>query len=285
VLVTNLTSGLQVSGWTNEQNQWLEPAARADLDVLRAALAQEDPDRPVVFVIDDEPPEPFQIYGFSKLSGNTSRYGLPPQQIDRGYLYLGEVALLLADSPTERGDDTYDPLSVALLDDTREGIERSGLPPIVVIAEAFNPAGANVELASGDAPLTVAPSGLPEGTDVWTLYEGSIYGSDGSPVGIDSSGLPNDPPAAIPHALRVIVGLLVLAIPGGLLLRRFLPDADVADALGLVPALGLGITTLVGIVVIAIMRSPFSAGLAGITALAAVIVGVIVRVGPRRQMP
>ena len=286
ILVTNLTSGFQVSGWTKEKNQWLEPAARADLDVLRGALELESRDRPIVFAIDDEPPDPFQIYGFAKLSGNTSRYGLPAGQIDRGYLYLGDVENLLRGEPTETGDETYDPLSEDLLADSEEGFEKSGEPPLIVVAQAFNPAGANAELAAGEAELTQEPSGLPDGTQVWTLYDGNIYEwADGRPVGLERSGLPEEPPNALVNLLLIVVGLALLLLPGMLVLRRALPEATIADALGLVPALGLGLTSLTGIVVLALLRSPYSGGLAWLTVLAAITVGVIVLVGPRRTSP
>ena len=85
--------------------------------------------------------------------------------------------------------------------------------------------------------------------------------------------------------LLIVVGLALLLLPGMLVLKRALPEATIGDALGLVPALGLALTSLIGIVVLAVMRSPYSGGLAWITVLAAIMVGVIVFVGPRRSSP
>ena len=285
VLATNLTSGFRISGWTKVKNQWLAPEAKADLDVLRGALESESRDAPVIFVVDDEPPDPFQIYGFTKLSGNTSRYGLPAGQIDRGYLYLGDLRNLLRGEPTERGDETYDPLSQAFLDDTKEGMHKSDDTPIVVVASAFNPAGANVHLFTPQPDLPADElDAVGDELRVWTLRDRVLteLRPDGV-VGLETSVVAPQPPAAVPHALRVLLGLAVLLLPGLVALRKVLPDATIADAMGLVPALALAIACVVGVIVLALVREPLSSPLAWFTVLGAVVVAVIGRLGPRRS--
>ncbi len=281
VLATNLSYGFQVSGWTKVKNQWLEPQARVDLDELRSVLSGQDRDRPVVFVVDDEPPEPFQIYGFTKLMGNTSRYGLPPGQIDRGYLYLGDLDNLLNGEPTKRGDETYDKLSVDFLADAQEGIERADKRPIYVVAEAFNPAGANEREASGEADFTTAVTarvGTPgsSGPDLWTLHDGQVqsWGPDG-PVFIDAIDGRAVAPDIVPHWLRVLLGLLVLFAPGLVALRRIRPGASIAEALGLVPAIGISFAAVAGIAAVAFVREPFTESLAWVSAIAAVLAAVV----------
>ncbi len=274
IAATNLTHGLAISGWTKEKNQWLEPETRRDLDELRDALAFEDRASAVVFVIDDEPPEPFQIYGFSKLSGNTSRYGLPPGQIDRGYLYLGGYKNLLQGEPTRRGDATYDDLSAALLEDTQRGI--GAAPPIIVVAEAFNPAGANVAIASGDEPVPDASGGtFADETKVWTLHDGALYEwTPGGRVGRERSGLPPEDPGPI-HLAWVVVGIALLFLPGLIVLRRLPGAATWAQGIGLVPALGCAIAITSGVVVVAFLREPFTGGSAGTTIVLAVVVSLL----------
>ena len=287
VLGTNLWHGFQVSGWTKVKNQWLSPEARVDLDELRSAIALEERDRPIVFVVDDEPPDPRQIYGFTKLSGNTSRYGLPAGQIDRGYLYLGDVENLLRGEPTETGEEVYDDLSRDFLADTQAGIERAGIPPLIVVAEAFNPAGANAELAAGEAELELPATGgeTADGPpDVWTLHDGAIFQvTPDGPVGLERSGLPEEPPGAAVHIGRVLLGLGLLLAPGVLMLPKVLRDSSFADALGLVPALSLALSSVVGVVILAVMRAPFSASVALMTALAAAVLAFILRIGPSRR--
>jgi hypothetical protein len=261
VVGTNFTTGFRLTGWNNPAGGWLSVQERRDLDVLRGTLERADRNRPVVFVIDDEPSEPFQIWGFTKLSGNTSRYGLPAGQIDRGYLYLGSLENYLADKPTTRGEATYDKLSPALLEDARKGIEASGKDPIVVVAEAFNTKGANAGIASGEQPLAETQG------DVWVLND----------EGVNISDVSQQPPEKVTdpgvlHLLRAIVGMAILVLPGLLCLRFFVPDAGIADAMGLAPALSAGVLTLVGIALLAVVRSPFTGTLA-LVALAISMLG------------
>ena len=262
ILVTNFSNGLKLSGWSNPSNQWIDPQTRTDMDALRAYLqAEADPDRPVVFVIDDEPPRPFQIYAFAKLTGNTSRYGLPEGMIDQGYLYLGSLGNYLAGEPTERGNETYDELSPSLLEDTQEGIERSGEEPIVVLASEFNKAGANVGRPAEDAAapdaevLYVSDGAVMSGTTTSELLPEELAGPDATPL----------------HLLRVIGGLILLLIPGLIAFRGLLPDGSFPEALGMVPALAASSLAIAAIAVIAVARSPFSLGLA----LASVVVAAV----------
>jgi hypothetical protein len=59
----------------------------------------------------------------------------------------------------------------------------------------------------------------------------------------------------------MLVVLVLLGIPGWLLLRAVFPEAGLSDALGLVPALAAALLALAGVVVLAIARAPFGAGL------------------------
>jgi len=270
VIAYNFKTGFDVSGWNKPQGGWLSADERADLDTLQAGLEGTDEDRPVVFVIDDEPSP--QIWGHTKLSGNTSRYGLPPGQIDQAYLYLGSLENYLAGKPTTTGDATYDRVSPALLDDAREGIRSSGRSPIVVVASTFNPAGANAEVASGEA------EGPDTGdTEVWYLHDGRLT-SSGSQLPGEAAG---EAAAAggvsgVLHLLRVLGGLALLILPGVFLLRWCWPGASWAEGIAMAPALGLSLVTLAGIAALAAVRGPFSgtvaaASLAGATVLAAVL--------------
>jgi hypothetical protein len=264
-LATNFTVGLDKSGWTNLNAQWLSEQERADLDALRASLiAEGGRDRPVVFVIDDEPPRPFQIYGFSKLSGNTSRYGLPAGQIDRSFLYLGSLENYLAGEPTTRGDETYDDLSRDFLADINRGMAGETAVvenPVVVVAEIFNPNGANVDLL--EDPTGVADE---DRQGVWLLRGGELAQLYGL---VDLPNITEESDAGLGHLLRVVGGIGLLLLTGALLLRWLLPDATLAEGLGLAPVLATGLVTVAGFVVLAVIRSPFSSGPAWISYLLA----------------
>ena len=252
-LATNFTVGLDKSGWTNLKSQWLSEQERTDLDALRLSLATESRDRQIVFVIDAEPSRPFQIYGFSKLSGNTSRYGLPPGQIDRGYLYLGSLENYLAGEPTTRGEKTYDGLSRDFLADVERG--RTSVDPIVVVAEVFNPAGPNSDLLAAGASEVDA-----RGEEVWLVKDGSVTSSSTPPGDDEIVGTSEAAPAGAGHLVRVTGGLLLLVLIGALVMRWLLPDATLAEGLGLAPVVAIGLVTITGFVVLAVIRSPFSAG-------------------------
>jgi hypothetical protein len=225
-------------------------------------LQSEQEDRPVVFVIDDEPEQPFQIWGFTKLSGNTSRYGLPAGQIDRGYLYLGSLENFLQGRPTARGEETYDKLSPELLEDAQKGIEQSGAEPIVVVVDSFNRTGANADIATGDEPVPQTNE------ETMVIREGSVIGSGTTNELLRS-------PSDTGHLIRAITGMILLMLPGILSLRFFLRDARFADAVGLAPALALAQLSVAGIVILALVRSPFSGGVAWLSLLLALAVGLV----------
>ncbi|HEX2235354.1 MAG TPA: hypothetical protein VHK89_03670 [Actinomycetota bacterium] len=274
VVVTNFTSGLEQAGWNDPDKGWISAAARTDLDALRAAL--EGSDRPVVFVIDDDA-SGFQIWGYTKLAGNTSRYGLPPGRIDEGYLYLGSLGNYLRGRPTSTGETTYDRLSPALLEDARAGVRRAGEEPIVVVAAAFNPRGSNAGIATGEE----APPPGAVGADVWVVRDGVVEGLSSEAPEVGSTPR-EEPDPGLGHIALALLGLAVLLVPGLLALRWFVPGAGWAEAVGMVPALSIALLTLAGFAVLAVARAPFGTALAwvslGIAAAAALL---LARAGAR----
>lgn len=281
VVIANFSEGYERSRWNDLRSGWLSSQTKADLDTLRSHLAATDEERPVIFVIDDEPGRPFQIWGHTKLSGNTSRYGLPHGQVDQGYVYLGSLENYLAGEPTFRDQETYDEVSPALLEEARAAIEETGERPIVVVASAFNPAGANAGIAqavvageSVDVPEAADPTFAP--AELVALHDGTLVPFDGTSSLIGTDPVEDRGTEGFLHLLVVLFGLAVLLAPGYLALRWVLPDATIADGLGLVPALAMTILTVVGLVVLAVVREPFSAGLAWLCAgIAIVATGVV----------
>ena len=274
ILVTNFSNGLKLSGWTNPENQWMDPETRRDMDALRAYLSAQDPDRPVVFIADDVPPRPFQIYAFAKLTGNTSRYGLPEGMIDRGYLYLGSLENYLDGQPTQPGDPTYDKWSAALLEDVEEGIELSGKEPIVVVAQVFNRKGENADLNFGSPP---------EGDAEIVTVEGGTVATTNAQLVLDDV-VPGEDPGVL-HVLRVIGGLLLLLVPGWVAFKTLLPDADIAEAVGLVPTLAAAFLSIAAILVLAVARSPFSPTLAFVSVVAAAVAASLMGMGSSNRLP
>lgn len=253
IVFVNFTKGFDLSGWNNPSGGWMSPTQKAQLDELRASLEVHAEGRPVVFVVDDEPAQPFQIWGFTKLSGNTSRYAMPEGSIADAYLYLGSLENYLAGEPTVRDEVTYDRVSRGTLEDARAGIERSGSDPIVVVAAAFNPAGSNEGVVTAEAPIET------QGQEVWlSRADGTVERFTGNgEVEIVEPGA-EQPAGSFVDILWALAALAIMLIPGYLAFKWLLPAGGVAEALGMVPALSITLLALVGIAVIAVTRSPFS---------------------------
>jgi hypothetical protein len=259
---SNFAEGFDVSGWANASGGWLSAAERADLDSLRGYLSSQDARKPIVFVADEEVSPEFQIYGFTKLTGNTSRYGVPADRLDQTYLYLGSLDNFLSDQPTLHGEPTYDKLTKAFLTDADAGVRSASELPggsgplprsdvVTVLADVFNGSGANTAYFDGSK---TAPAG------VIVLQDGT---ADVSSSGSFQSANLGEPPGSGPvHVVRVVIGLLFLLLPGLIAFRWLFPGGSVAEALGMVPALSAAALCLAGIAVLAIARSPLSASLA-----------------------
>jgi hypothetical protein len=269
---TNFSTTLKLSNWNNADGGWLSNEERDTLDQLRLQLAaRTDPSTAVVFVVDEEADPAFQVYGYTKLAGNTSRYGLPAGQIDRGYEYLGSLENYLAGEPTLTGEKTYDKMSRGFQEDTQEGLEEAEADgakqePVVVVADIFNETGANAELFTDNAEP-------PEGVDdnVWIMKDGVLTTGDGTTHQVIAV---TEAPSDL-HAASVLAGLLLLLLPGYLALRFFLPDAGWAEALGMVPALALTMIAVSGITVLAVLREPFSTSIAWISLALAALAGLV----------
>lgn len=266
VLAGNFKSGLDQTHWNDSSDAWVKPDQRADLDALSAYLAA-DPgsgERPIVFIADDEAEEPVRIYGFAKLVGNVSRYGVPGELQDRAAYYLGSLENFLASEPTDR-DEYYRDLSEASLDDAQTiapELSRSGL---IVVADVFNKTGSNAELFEPSSKRVV------DGADVVFLVDGVAEGSLGEfAVGTDLDGGSE----GIGGMFRTLLGALLLLVPGLLLVRYLLPGASFGETAAMVPTLGISLLALVTIVQLAITGSPLTSGQAWVAlTISAVISG------------
>jgi hypothetical protein len=277
IVSANFAQGVGTSPWN--KGGWLAQSEKRDLDALRSYLVElGEPDRPVVFAIDRKPHSSFQIYGYTKLSGNTSRYGLPAGQIDRGYLYLGSVSDLLRSAPTLTGNPPYDRLSKGFLNDARRGIAKSGRKPIVVVADIFNGSGVN----AGGTQKSLKGGTL--GADVVQVSHGRVVPSSGS-FSPSGDGSTKSPDAPVWHAGEVLLLLALLLLPGLLALDWFVPRASFAEKLGMVPALSMASLALFGIVALAIARVPFSGTVAWVCLGFAIAVGAYLRIRSLSSVP
>jgi hypothetical protein len=234
--------------WTSAHGGWLTATKQRDLDALRAALESRDRGgRPVVFVIDLASGLPSKIYGFAKNSGNVFRYGLPSRELDKAYLYLGSLTDFLSHRSTPSSESTYRRLSGGYLSDASQGIQRSGKRPIVVVSKEFNLSGTNAKFFDG---IAAPPSS--RSADIWLVSKGQVTTSQGP---VAARQLPH-PPAW--HLVTVMLGMLLLLLPGLVAVRRVIFRPSLAEMLGMVPALSMALLACSGIVVLAVARASFS---------------------------
>ena len=240
--------------WDAADEAWLTSAQEAEFAAVRSALEEHGDDRPVVFVVDSTAEDRVRVYGFMKFSANVSRHGLPHGYLDRGHVYLGDVDRLLAGEATPGSNAAYREISEATLEDARA----AGSRPVVIVAESFNRSGANAGLFDKRPGVPHVP---PRGA--WVVADGSVR------AGREELAAAAGPDAGSPvRVLWTGAGLLLLLAVGAVAVR-VLPDASVADALGLVPALTIAFLTFAGFIVLAVVRAPLSTSVAWASVAAA----------------
>ena len=259
IVVTNFSTGFAQVAWNDVEQAWISPDEIDELDLVRARLEGEE-NRPVVFVTDTEAPEAVRAYGWLKLVANVSRFGVALGQHDRAHVYLGPLDSYLAGEASSGTAPNFEELSRASLEDAERTIPGGAPEPVVVVSQAFNLEGRNADLAAG----TEVPSS--EGAEVLVVSKQGLFDSTG-PV-----APPDVPVAGVLHLARVLLGLVVLLIPGYLMARWVLPGSTFAELMGLVPALSLVVLGLAGALALAILRTPFSAPYAGAVVVALCIV-------------
>jgi hypothetical protein len=252
VLAGNFKAGLDKTNWNDPSDAWVKPDQKTDLEILNATLSGIDAERPIVFIADDEAEEPVRIYGFAKLVGNVSRYGVPGRLQDRTAYYLGSLENYLANKPTDR-DPYYRELSAASLDDATTIARETSTSPLIVVAGVFNKTGSNSELFPGAGS---------DSRDFPFTDDEVVYVADGEVVGKNEVDTfwPFDPSGSegMASRLRTLLGVLLLLLPGLLLVRAFLPDASAGETLGMVPVLGFSLLAFVTILQLAITGSPLT---------------------------
>lgn len=266
VFAGNFKAGLDKTNWNDPSDGWVKPDQRAALEVLNAYL-ERDPvagERPIIFVADDEAAEPVRIYGFAKLVGNVSRYGVPGELQDRTAYYLGSVENLLAGRPTDR-DDYYRTLSAASLDDATSVAPELSRSALVVVADVFNKTGSN-------AALFEREDFSAQGADVVYISEGGIFKADRGPF-IDDT---EDPSSPFGDILRGALGMILLLLPGWFLVRALLPGASFGETVGMVPVLGIALLALVTVFQLAITSSALTAGQAWIALIITTVASIAV---------
>ncbi|MDQ3964798.1 MAG: hypothetical protein M3277_12950 [Actinomycetota bacterium] len=255
----NFKRGFEETGWNDVSDAWIKPDERTSLEPLASVLAQGNFDS-VVFVVDDDTPEPVRVYGFAKRAGNVSRYGVPDALQDATAFYLGSLENYQEGRPTAR-DNYYEGLSADSLRDARETATGR---IAVVVADVFNRTGSNVDVIAEP----------PREGSVLVLRDGEIF-RQGSVPGRGSNAIPAQVAPRALDFLPALLGGLLLLLPGVFLLRWALPDATWTDALGLVAVFSTTALVLVGIGTLGITGTALAGTTAWVVLAICGIVGLV----------
>jgi hypothetical protein len=270
VVATNFAANLDL--WNDPAQAWLVGDQRQDLAALKSALEESGENRPVVFVTDTEKPLDTQVYGDTKFTANISRSGVPHGYLDRTHVYLGSLDNFSAGEPTDGPTDFYRELS----EDTLRETQTDAGEPVVVLMSVFNEQGSNTGLFQAQSEEDGVP---PAPSSIWVVEDEAVT----TPAGDEVPAADGADDAGLLHLLRVIVLIALLLVPGYFLFRWMLPDAGLAEGLGLVPALAITALASSGTAVLAVARAPLSTGLAWAAVAVAFVAGGLPYLLARRR--
>jgi MFS family permease len=252
--------GRQASGWAN--TQWIDQPTRTALSAVDAVVHNSSSDTPVIFVVNYQ--DTFTAYGWSKTFTNVSRTGLPGDAVKRSMTFFGSVRDLLAGRPTVGTDPTYSKMSRGFFHEVTLLRQRYPAPPLVFLVRNFNEDTDNATLLD----QTPTPPDLVKISDDVAVVTGSGFATP-SPAALgaatraeaQTAALYADHPGVLGnfgHTLLVLLALALLVVVPGLIASRFFELEDAWVRIALVPGLSFGLTVIAGIIVVAVMRSPFS---------------------------
>lgn len=261
LLATNLGAGYEGTSWNRVGAAWIAPEERVEMDAVGAALSSTMPERPIIFVVDAPYVGDTGIYGFAKRAGNVSRYSVPGTRQGETAFFLGSLADAVARRPSSGPSDYYRFLSAASLADVERVAQRTGGPPLYVVASTFND------------PSFRAQEGGSYEDEVW-FVQGSQVRSDNGPLAIHPERVREG--GGVAGAVLASLVLLALLLPGWLAapaIRSVRASALGPAILGVVPALSLVLVAASGILVLAIARAPMSFSSAWLSVAMATLAG------------
>ena len=276
-----------LSAW-NTNPTWLTPEIRGTMTAASAYLDAEPPGRRALFVTDAQPGE-IVPYGQYKEHANAIYAGLDGDQIADTTLFFGRIEDLEAGRPSTSSDRPYNDISADTADDALALLDREAGNVVVLMPAVFNEHSTNSEfLASCQECVPLGESGLvvvPEvgGTEV---SDESVTAAEEAAA--DARAFAADPPGPLENlggsALAgVRLGILFL-LPGWLFYRRF-DHRSWPEGVALVPLLGIASTTAIGVVLVAVLRGPFTPAVGWATVAIAAVLALFVRLpdGLRRR--
>ena len=271
-----------VSAW-NAGTTWLTPEIREATAAMDGYLDRaEDGTRAVVLT--DAQPENVVPYGQYKEFANATYAGIDGEHIDEVTLYFGTIDDFRAGQPSTSSDQPYNDISEETAAESFSVVDGGG-PVVVFVPTVFNEESPNAETLSGcpetecvrvadTLAILTPPSDVDEAAvDAARRAADEARGFAARPPG---------PLSGLGGTLLAILGLLLLFVVPGFLYWRAIPGRTWVDGVVLVPVLSLTLATTAGVVVVAILRQPFGAGVGWASWGLAVLAGVAAWLGARR---
>jgi Major Facilitator Superfamily len=253
------TRGL--SAW-NTTKTWLTPEIRSTMAAAGAYLDASPSAERALFVTDAQPGE-IVPYGHYKEHANAINAGLRGDQIDQATLYFGRVEDLLAGRPSTSEDEPYNDISAETADQALPLLESSDDVAVFVPA-VFNEHSTNTGFIEscgadecapvGDAGLVVLRGASTAGVDQQALAVAEDAAAEARSFATSPPGPFENLGGTLLATLRLI---LLLVVPGFLFYRRF-PRRSWPEALAVVPMFSIASVTAVGVVLVAVLRGPFT---------------------------
>ncbi|HEV3475582.1 MAG TPA: MFS transporter [Actinomycetota bacterium] len=248
-----------------EQRAWLTPHIRETVAAARGYLNLQPEDRTVIFVTDAQPGE-IVPYGHYKEHANAIYAGLPGERIANTTLFFGRIEDLREGRASTSSDAPYNEISAETADQVRPLLERDDV--LVFAPAVFNEHSTNAvaleNCGQGSGALACEPVGdsglflLPDLTTAPVSEEALLAGADAAR---DARAFVAAPPGPLDDLARTLLTLirlaLLLLLPGWLFYRR-LPNPSWPEGMALVPLLSIAGITTVGMLAMAILRSPFT---------------------------
>jgi Major Facilitator Superfamily len=275
------TRGL--SAW-NTTPTWQTPEIRSTMAAAGAYLdAAPDADR-IVFVTDAQPGE-IVPYGHYKEHVNAINAGLRGDQIDQATLFFGRIEDLEAGRPSASEEDQpYTDISRETAAETLPLVEEDDT--VVMAPAVFNEHSTNadfLEACTADTCIELGQAGL----FVLPHLSGSV---DDAAVAAavaaasEARSFAASPPGPLSNLgstlLAVVRLLLLFVVPGFLFYRRF-DRRTWPEAMALVPLFSIASVTTIGLLLVAVLRGPFTPAVGWISWGIAVLLALFGRL-PRR---
>lgn len=262
-----LVAGVLVIWWNtglgswNRRGTWLTPGVRETMDSARAYLEAEPEGRRALFVVDAQPGRVVP-YGEYKESTNGIFAGLGGDLIDDSVVHFGRIEDLERGAATEIGDSTYDALSADTAVEATGALSREAGNLVVFMPMVFNEDSPNARfLEECSTCERLSESGLyllPGFANTPPSERSTEAALSAATEARAFAGEPPGPLSGLGGTLLVILRLGLLFVVPGFLLWRRLPDRLWVEGLALVPLLSIGLVTVVGVVLVAVLRAPLT---------------------------